>query len=95
MSKEWQLIQDEEYQRLSNQGEKVLKHQTGLWWTARLIWLIIYSALNEWQVWNGTLHEMKDKTAHEATRNRLKMIVTKMYNIYEQADHPVLQRYFK
>ena len=95
LSKEWQLIQDEEYQRLSNQGEKVLKHQTGLWWTARLIRLIIYFALNEWQVRNDTLHETKDKTAREATRNRLKMIATKMYDIHEQADHPVLRRYFK
>ena len=60
-----------------------------------MIRLIIYFTLNEWQVRNDTLHEMKDKTAREATRNRLKMIVTKMYDIHEQADHPVLCRYFK
>ena len=95
LSKEWQIIQDEEYQILSNKGEKVLRHQTGLWWTARMIRLIIYFALDEWQVRNDTLHETKDKTAREATRNRLKMIVTKMYDIHEQADHPALRRYFK
>ena len=95
MSKEWQIIQGEEYQTLSNQGEKILNHQTGLWWKTRIIRLIIYFALNEWQVRNDTLHKMKDKTAREATRNRLKMIVTKMYHIHEQVDHPVLRRYFK
>ena len=60
-----------------------------------MIRLIIYFALNEWQVRNNTLHEMKDKTALEAKRNRLKMIVTKMYEIHSQADRPVLRRYFK
>ena len=52
LSKEWQIIQDEEYQMLSGRGEKVLRHQTGMWWTARMIRLIIYFALNEWQVRN-------------------------------------------
>lgn len=58
LSKEWQMIQDHKYERLRKQGEKIPSHhQTGMWWTTRMIRLIIYFALNEWQVRNERLYE--------------------------------------
>ena len=49
-------------------GETIPSHQTGLWWTSKMIRLLIYFALNEWQVRNDTLHEKKEKTAREERR---------------------------
>ena len=95
MSKEWQTIQDEEYDRLRTQDNNIPAHQTGLWWTTRMIRLTIYFALNEWQVQNDTLHEAKDKTEREVRRNQLKEMVYKMYEAHRQADHLALRRYFK
>ena len=50
LSREWQVIQDHEYERLKQKGEEIPKYKIGMWWTTRLIRLIIYFALNEWQV---------------------------------------------
>ena len=91
LSKEWQLIQeDNEYEHLRQQGEKIPSHQTGMWWTNRMIQLIIYFALNEWQVRNDTLHEKKEKIAREERRNHLKELTFKLYEAHRRADHKTI-----
>ena len=82
------MIQDREYGRLKQQGEEIPNYKTGMWWTTRMIRLIIYFALNEWQVRNDHLHEKKEKTAREVRRTQLKEVTYKMYEAHRQADHP-------
>ena len=95
VSREWQTIQDCEYERLRQQGEEIPNYKTGMWWTTRLIRLVIYFALNEWQVRNDHLHEKKEKTEREVRRTQLKEMTYKMYEAHRQADHPTLRRYFR
>ena len=89
------MIQDREYERLKQQGEELPNYKTGMWWTTRLIRLIIYFALNEWQVQNDHLHEKKEQTEREVQRTRLKEMTCKMYEAHRHADHPTLRRYFR
>lgn len=95
LSTEWQAIQDAEYDRLRHHGEDIPSYKTGIWWTTRLIQLLIYFVLNEWQVHNDHLQEKKEKTAREIRRTHLKEITYQMYEAHQQADHKTLRRYFK
>ena len=60
-----------------------------------MIRLLIYFALNEWQVRNDTLHEKKEKTAIEERRTQLKEMTFKTYEAHRRSDHRALRRYFK
>ena len=82
LSREWQVIQDHEYERLKQQGEEIPNYKTGMWWTTRLIRLIIYFTLNEWQVRNDHLHEKKEKTERDVRRTQLKELTYKMYKAH-------------
>ena len=66
LSKEMENIQDREYEiRLRSKDQTLGKHFTGIWWTSRLIRLMIYFSLNEWQTRNDTLHNDRIQSERE------------------------------
>ena len=79
------MIQDKEYDRLRKSGEEIPSYKTGIWCTNQLIRLLIYFALNEWQVCNDHLHEKKEKTEREIRRTQLKEITYRMLVAPESA----------
>ena len=88
-------IQDREYEiRLRSKDQTLGKHFTGIWWTSRLIRLMIYFSLNEWQTRNDTLHNDRIQSEREERRNLLKAKIRIMYQVHREAKSEALRRYY-
>ena len=95
LSKEMGKIQDREYEAIRKKDPELgTKHFTGTWWTSRLIRLLLYFSLNEWQTQNDTLHENNTISEREKKRKTLKAKINIMYRVHREAKCKSLRSYY-
>ena len=95
LSKQWGRIQDRHYEQLRASDCTLAKHFTGgTWWTSRLIQLVTYFSLNEWQTRNDTLHNYRIQSEREKRRKELKAKIGIMYRVHREAKCEALRRYY-
>ena len=95
LAKQWGDIQHDYYSNIrKSSSHNLKKYHDREWWTSTFIKQIVYIALNAWQMRNDRLHQNKETSAYQTTRNSLLAEVKEWYDKEGQFDDLSHKRHF-